>query len=174
MQFFFLRLFACVFTLDVSPKAEKRWLCFWSIANSQDFSELFNFPTVFKAGLNIIYSMRCFHRSISQNFSIQWPLGRLIYLSTVVENLHFFFLPLYFFNWRIFALQNFLVFGHISTKISHRYTLLCPFPPEPSISPSIPPFWIIKEPLFAFAESYKFPLAICFTYSVINYKCIIL
>ena len=94
---FFLHLFACVFTLDVSPKAEKQWLCFWSIANSQDFSELFNFPTVFKAGLNIIYSMRCFHRAISQNFSIQWPLGSLIYLSTVVENLHFFFFATLFF-----------------------------------------------------------------------------
>ena len=106
MQFFFLHLFACVFTLDVSPKAEKRWLCFWSIANSQDFSELFNFPTVFKAGSNIIYSMRCFHRSISQNFSIQWPLGRLIYLSTVVENLHFFF----FFCHFIFLIEGYLLY----------------------------------------------------------------
>ena len=112
-----------------------------------------------------------FHRAISQNFSIQWPLGRLIYLSTVVENLHFF--PLYFFNWRIFALQNFLVFSHTSTKISHRYTLPCPFPPEPSISPSIPPFWIVKEPPFEFPESYKFPLAIYFTNGVINYKFIV-
>ena len=27
-----------------------------------------------------------------------------------------------FFNWRIIALQNFVVFCHISTRISHRYT----------------------------------------------------
>ena len=35
----------------------------------------------------------------------------------------FFFLPLYlFFNWRIIALQNFVVFCQTSTRISHRYT----------------------------------------------------
>ena len=34
----------------------------------------------------------------------------------------FFFLPLYlFFNWRIIALQNFVVFCQTSTRISHRY-----------------------------------------------------
>ena len=35
----------------------------------------------------------------------------------------FFFLPLYlFFNWRIIALQNFVVFCQTSTRISQRYT----------------------------------------------------
>ena len=33
-----------------------------------------------------------------------------------------------FFNWRIIALQNFVVFCHISTRISHRYTHVHSFP----------------------------------------------
>ena len=38
-----------------------------------------------------------------------------------------------FFNWRIIALQNFVVFCHTSTRISHRYTHV---PSLPSL-----PFW---------------------------------
>ena len=45
-----------------------------------------------------------------------------------------------FFNWRIIALQNFVVFCQISTWISHRYTYICtPFWTSlPSPSPSHP------------------------------------
>ena len=40
-----------------------------------------------------------------------------------------------FFNWRIIASQNFVVFCHTSTRISHRYTHV---PSLPSASPSHP------------------------------------
>ena len=33
----------------------------------------------------------------------------------------FIFLMYLFFNWRIIALQNFVVFCHTSTRLSHRY-----------------------------------------------------
>ena len=45
----------------------------------------------------------------------------------------FFFLFLHFLNWRINALQNFVVFCHPSTRISHRYTHV-PSLPSPSLS----------------------------------------
>ena len=49
------------------------------------------------------------------------------------------FLPLYFFNWRIIALPNFVVFCQTSTRVSHKYTM--PLPSRnflPSSSPSHP------------------------------------
>ena len=52
----------------------------------------------------------------------------------------FLFLPLYFFNGRIFALQNFVVFWHTSTRISHRYTHGPSLLNLLSISLPIPPF----------------------------------
>lgn len=56
---FFLCLFDCAFEALLTAK-----VC---------LSQLFNFQTVFKIGLNIMHSMRCFHEAISQDFSIQWP-----------------------------------------------------------------------------------------------------
>ena len=47
---------------------------------------------------------------------------------------------LFFFKWRIFALQNFMVFCHTSTRISHRYTHVLSLPNPPFISIPIPPF----------------------------------
>lgn len=55
---FFLCLFDCVFEALLTAKIS--------------LSELFNVQTVFKIGLNIIYSMRCFQGAICQDFSIQW------------------------------------------------------------------------------------------------------
>ena len=52
----------------------------------------------------------------------------------------FFFLPLNFFNLRIFPLQNFVVFCHTSTKISHRYIHVPSLPKLPPLSLPIPPF----------------------------------
>ena len=81
----------------------------------------------------------------------------------------FFFLPLYFFNWRIIALQNFVIFCHISTRISHRYAHVPSLPNLPPICLPILPFQIITEPLFEFPESYsKFPLAIYFARGIVN------
>ena len=51
-----------------------------------------------------------------------------------------------FFNWRIIALQNFVVFCHTSTRISHRYTHvpslldLHPILPNPTFSLSQSPY----------------------------------
>ena len=71
-----------------------------------------------------------------------------------------------FFNGRIIALQNFVVFCRTSTRISHRYThvLSLPhLPPHPTLQP-------VTEPLFEFPESQsKFPLAIYFTHGIVNF-----
>ena len=76
----------------------------------------------------------------------------------------FFFGHFIFFNCRISALQNFVVFCQTSTRISHRYTHV-PSPLNfPPLSLPIPPFWIVTELLFEFPESHsKFPLAIYFS-----------
>ena len=78
---------------------------------------------------------------------------------------------LIFFNWRIIAFQNFVVFCHTSTRISHRYTHVLFFPnlpPTPIWShPTLQP---VTEPLFEFSESHsRFPLAIYFTYGTVNF-----
>ena len=58
----------------------------------------------------------------------------------------FFFLPFYFFNWRIITLQNFVVFCHTSTKISHRYTHVPSLLNLPSISPLSRPSRLSQSP----------------------------
>ena len=45
-----------------------------------------------------------------------------------------------FFNWRIFALQNFVVFCHTSTRISYRYTHVPSLLSSPFHPLHIPPF----------------------------------
>ena len=50
------------------------------------------------------------------------------------------------FNWRIIALQNFVVFCHTSTRISHRYMHVTSFPNLPFIPISIPPFSLSQSP----------------------------
>ena len=78
----------------------------------------------------------------------------------------FFFLIKKKINRRIIGLHNFLVFCHTSTRVSHRYThvpSLWDLPPHPILQH-------VAEPLFEFPESYsKFPLAICFTYDIVNF-----
>ena len=71
--------------------------------------------------------------------------------------------------WRIIVLQNFVVFCHISTRISHRYTHVSSLPDLPAIS--LPnPLQPAAEPLFEFPESHsKFPMAICFTRGIVNF-----
>ena len=56
-------------------------------------------------------------------------------------------------------------FCHTSTRISHRYTHVpsLPSPPHPTLQP-------VTEPLFEFPESHsKVPLAISFTYGIVNF-----
>ena len=65
-------------------------------------------------------------------------------------------------------------FCHTSTRVSHRYTHVLSFPnlppnwPHPTLQP-------VTEPLFEFPESHsKFPLAIYFTYGIVNFICLFL
>ena len=79
------------------------------------------------------------------------------------------FLPLYFFNWRIIALQNFVIFCQTSTRVSHRYTPVPSLSNLPPISLTITPLDCYR-PLFEFPESCrKFPLAIYFTYGNVSF-----
>ena len=89
----------------------------------------------------------------------------LIYLKNLI----------YFFNWRIIALQNFVLFCQTSTWISHRciyiYIDISPLCFEPpSHLPLHLTLLVDTEPLFEFPESYsKFPFAIYFTYGNISF-----
>ena len=66
----------------------------------------------------------------------------------------------------IVALQNFVVFCHSSTRISHRYTHVPSLPDIPPISLPAPP---VAEPLSEFPESHsKFLLAIYFTHGIVS------
>ena len=74
------------------------------------------------------------------------------------------------FNWRIIALQNFVVFCQISTWISHRYTYVPSLLHLPPISLPIPPLLVVTEPLFEFPEPYsKFSLAVYFTRGIVSF-----
>ena len=77
----------------------------------------------------------------------------------------------YFFNWRIIYLHNSVVFCHTLIRISHRYTHVPLFPPKPPAHlPSHPTLLIVTEPLFESSELHsKFPLAIYFTYGLVNF-----
>ena len=75
------------------------------------------------------------------------------------------------FNWRIIALQNFVVFCKTSARISHRYTRV---PSLPSPSPSRPSRLSQFESVFEFPESYrKFPLAVYFIYGIVRFHFIL-
>ena len=75
-----------------------------------------------------------------------------------------------FFNWRIIALQKFIVFCQISTWISHRYTYMPSLLKLPPIFLTIPSLLVDTEPLFEFPEPYsKFPLAIYFAYGIASF-----
>jgi len=51
-----------------------------------------------------------------------------------------------YFNWRMIALQNFVVSCHTSTRISHRYTNVPSLLDLPPISLPIPPFSLSQSP----------------------------
>ena len=70
-------------------------------------------------------------------------------LSLAVKSLFYLILWLQFkkiFYWRIIALQNFVVFCHTSTRISHRYTNVPSLPNLSPISPCNPPFSLLQRP----------------------------
>ena len=90
-------------------------------------------------------------------------------MSVIQYFFNFIFFPLYFFNWRIIALQNFVGFCQTSTRISHRYTYI-PFSQASLLAPSPPPAsklsqstvsvsWIIQ----------KIPPGYLFTYSIASF-----
>ena len=58
-----------------------------------------------------------------------------------------------FFNWRIIALQNCVVFCHTSTSVSHRYPRV-PSLPDLHLSPSSPLFSLSQSPCFSSLSLY--------------------
>ena len=58
-----------------------------------------------------------------------------------------------FFNGRIIALQNFVVFCRTSTRISYRYTHVPSFPNLPPITLPIPPFSLSFENSFKLSKN---------------------
>ena len=89
---------------------------------------------------------------------------KLVYILSLIPTMYFFL------NWRLIALQNFVVFCQTSTSISHRFTQGFFLPKLPPMSLPIPYFWIVTGSLFEFPESYsKFPLAIYFTYGIVSF-----
>ena len=62
----------------------------------------------------------------------------------------FFFLIYLFFNWRIIALQNFVVFCQTSTWVSHRYTYIPSLLILPPISFPSHPSRLMQSPCLSF------------------------
>ena len=84
---------------------------------------------------------------------------------SIEDSWYIIYLSFYFFKLKIFALQNFVVYCHTSTRITHKCTHVPSLPNLHFISLSIPPFSIVTEPLSEFPKSYsKFSLATYFTY----------
>jgi len=79
----------------------------------------------------------------------------------------------FFFNWRIIALQCSVGFCHTSTWINHRYTYAPSLLNLPPTLQHILPLWVVTEHQLELPASYnKFPLAIYFTYgNVYMFQC---
>ena len=81
--------------------------------------------------------------SLLVNFcKVSFELGTMPLICEIFSN-HYFLINL-FFNWRIIALQNFVVFCQISTWVSHTYTYAPSLLNLPPISLPIPPLWPLK------------------------------
>ena len=80
----------------------------------------------------------CFNKKKKKERNPLNILGCCKYSMLVLDSstLFIYIFPLYFFDWRIFALQNFVVFCHTS-RISHKYTHVHSLPNIPSISPHV-------------------------------------
>ena len=89
---------------------------------------------------------------------------------SIEDSWYIIYLSFYFFKLKIFALQNFVVYCHTSTRITHKCTHVPSLPNLHFISLSIPPFSIVTEPLSEFPKSYsKFSLATYFTYGIVSF-----
>ena len=92
---------------------------------------------------------------------------------TGCHDLLFFFLffkNVFIFNWRRIALQNFAVFCHTSTWISHRYTYNpLPFEPPSHLPPHHTSLGWYRAPVWVSWAYSKFLLAIYFTYGNISF-----
>ena len=83
-----------------------------------------------------------------------------------------FFFLIYFFYWRIIALQNFVVFCQTSTLISHRYKYIPSLFNLPPISLPILTLSIDTELLFEFPEPYsKIPVGYLFYILFCKFPC---
>ena len=74
--------------------------------------------------------------------------------------LHFLFKKI--FNWRIIALQNFVVLCHTSTRISHRYSHVPSLLDCPPISLTIPPFSLLQSPTWVLWVTQPIPIGYSF------------
>jgi len=75
------------------------------------------------------------------------------------------FLKKFIFNWRMIALQNFVVFLSTSTSIRHRYTYIPSLLNLYPISLPIPLGWY-RAPVWVSWAISEFPLAVYFTYGM--------
>ena len=67
-----------------------------------------------------------------------------------------------FLNWRLIALQNFVVFCHTSTRISHRNTHVPSLSDLPPIFLSIPPFSLSQSPCLSSLSHKQIPIGYLF------------
>ena len=79
------------------------------------------------------------------------------------------FFKINFFNWRIIALQNFVVFCQTSTWISQRYTYIPSLWTSLSSSTPAHPSRLIQNPYLSFLSHTANKLAIYFTYGNVNF-----
>ena len=86
---------------------------------------------VFSKWPQVLFGVSAWCFTASHNYAITW---RTHFFLMIVR------INFYFFNWRIIALENFVVFCHTSTRISHRCTHVPSFPNLPPTSLHIPPF----------------------------------
>ena len=69
----------------------------------------------------------------------------------------------------IVALQNFVVFCHSSTRISHRYTHVPSLPDISPISLSTSPFSLSQSPCLTSLSQTANSHRLCFTHSIVNF-----
>ena len=81
-------------------------------------------------------------------------------------NLFFFYQFIYFFNWKIIALENFVVFCHTSTRISYRDTHV---PSLPSLLPHPTLLDCYRAPVWVPWVIQQVPIAIYLTDGIVNF-----
>ena len=78
-----------------------------------------------------------------------------------------FHLDHFFFNWRIIAFQNFVVFCQTLTWIRHRYIYIYPLPPHPT------PLGRYRVPVWVSWATQQISLALCLIYGDVSFHAIL-